>query len=117
MIKGSFYILLFYFLGEIVSKLLAGFIPGSVVGMVLLFLALYSKMLKPENVKAVATNITKNMAVFFVPVGVGLMAQFELFSSSLLAVIVSIVVSTVLTIVTVALIQERFEKRKGLENE
>lgn len=115
MIKGSFYILLFYFLGELLSQLIGGFIPGSVIGMILLFLALYSKVLKPDNVKAVATSITKNMAVFFVPVGVGLMAQFELFSSSLMAVFISIAASTVLTIVTVALIQERFEKRKGVE--
>lgn len=77
MIRGSFYILLFYFLGEMLSKLIGGFVPGSVLGMVLSS-ALYFKAIKPESVKDVATSITKNMAVFFVPAGVGLMVYAEL---------------------------------------
>jgi len=66
MIKGSFYILLFYFLGELLSLLMHNFIPGSVLGMILLFLSLFFKLIKPDNVKSVSTVITKNMAVFFV---------------------------------------------------
>ena len=112
MIKGSFYILLFYFLGEMVSLLIHNFIPGSVIGMILLFLSLYFKILHPDNVKATATVITKNMAVFFVPAAVGLMAYVELVSKSILAIVFAISISTVLTIVTVALVQERMEKRR-----
>jgi holin-like protein len=112
MIKGSFFILLFYFLGQMLSLLIHGFIPGSVLGMILLFLSLFFKVLKPEYVKDTATVITKNMAVFFVPAAVGLMAYGNLLSNSLLAIVFAIVISTVLTLVTVALIQERFEKRR-----
>lgn len=112
MIKGSFYILLFYFLGEMLSLLIHGFIPGSVLGMILLFLCLVFKVIKPENVKGVATVITKNMAVFFVPAGVGLMVYAELMSKSLFIIIAAIAVSTVLTITTVALIQDYFEKHR-----
>lgn len=112
MIKGSFFILLFYFLGELLSLLIHGFIPGSVLGMILLFLCLYFKMIKPENVKGVATVITKNMALFFVPAAVGLMAYFELISKSIFIILAAIAVSTVLTITTVALIQDNFEKHR-----
>ena len=111
MIKGSFYILLFYFLGQLLSLLIHGFIPGSVIGMILLFLSLFFKILKPDNVKNVATVITKNMAVFFVPAAVGLMAYTELLSHSFLAITFAIVISTILTIVVVALVQERMEKK------
>ena len=112
MIKGSFFILLFYFLGQMLSLLIHGFIPGSVLGMILLFLSLFFKFLKPEYVKNTATVITKNMSVFFVPAAVGLMAYGELLSHSLLAIVFAIAISTVLTIVTVAIIQERFEKNR-----
>jgi holin-like protein len=112
MIKGSFFILLFYFLGQMVSLLIHGFIPGSVIGMILLFLALFFKIVDPENVRSTATVITKNMAVFFIPAGVGLMVYAQLLSQSLFTILAAIAVSTVLTIVTVALIQENFEKRK-----
>lgn len=115
MIKGLFFILLFYFLGEMLSLLIGGFMPGSVLGMILLFLALFFKLLKPHYVRDAATVITKNMSVFFVPAAVGLMAYFEILSQNWVAIITAIFVSTVLTIVTVALVQERFErgKRKG----
>lgn len=112
MIKGSFYILLFYFLGELVSKAIHGFIPGSVIGMVLLFLALFFRVLKPENVRATATAITKNMAVFFIPAAVGLMAYATLFAKSLMLITLAIGGSTILTILTVSFVQEGFEKRK-----
>jgi len=80
--------------------------------MILLFLSLFFKILKPEYVKNTATVITKNMSVFFVPAAVGLMAYGELLSHSLLAIVFAIAISTVLTIVTVAIIQERFEKNR-----
>lgn len=111
MIKGLFFIFLFYFLGELISLLISGFIPGSVIGMVLLFLSLFFKLVKPENVKSAATVITKNMAVFFVPVAVGLMAYYELVSNNFFTIVFAISISTILTIVTVAVIQEKMENR------
>lgn len=113
MVKGLFHILLFYFLGEMLSLVLGGWLPGSVLGMVLLFLALYFKIVKPINVKDAATIITKNMAVFFIPAAVGIMVYVELFSKSLVIIASAIVVSTVLTLITVALVQENFEKRRN----
>jgi holin-like protein len=113
MIKGSFFILFFYFLGELISYLIQGLIPGSVIGMILLFLSLFFKLIKPEMVKNTATVITKNMAVFFVPAAVGLMVYYELISKSMVAILSSIVVSSVLVIVTVSLTQEYFEKKKN----
>ncbi|HJV77911.1 MAG TPA: CidA/LrgA family protein [Paludibacter sp.] len=112
MIKGSFFILLFYFLGEMLSLLIRGFIPGSVLGMILLFLCLFFKIIKPDNVKDVSIVITKNMAVFFIPAGVGLMVYAQLLSKSLFTILIAIAISTVLTIATVALLQENFEKRR-----
>ncbi|MDF9829815.1 CidA/LrgA family protein [Parabacteroides sp. PF5-6] len=112
MIKGLFYILLFYFLGEFCSIFINGFIPGSVIGMILLFLSLFFKLVHPNSVKDTATIITKNMAVFFVPPAVGLMAYTELISQSIWAISLAIIISTVLTIIVVAVIQESFEKNR-----
>lgn len=112
MIKGSFYILFFYFIGELLSLLVKGFLPGSIIGMILLFLSLFFKILDPENVRTAATTITKNMAVFFVPAAVGLMAYAELVSKNAVAIVLSITISTLLTIVSVALIQEKMEKKR-----
>lgn len=117
MIKGFFFILLFYFLGEVISKSIQGFIPGSVIGMILLFLSLFFNLVKPVYIKDTATIITKNMAVFFVPAAVGLMAYAGLLSDSFLAIVFAIGISTILTIIAVALTQERFEKRREKNQE
>jgi len=112
MIKGLFFIFLFYFLGEAASYLINGFIPGSVLGMVFFFLALFFKLLHPDNVRQTATLITRNMAVFFIPAAVGLMTYYELLAENLVAIITAITVSTVFVIISVALVQEYMEKRK-----
>ncbi len=111
MIKGLFFIFLFYFLGEAVSYLIHEFIPGSVLGMLFLFLALFFKLLHPENVRQTAKLITQNMAVFFIPAAVGLMTYYELLTGNLVAIITAITVSTVFVIVSVALVQEYMEKK------
>jgi holin-like protein len=114
MIKGMFYILLFYFLGEALATLIHHFVPGSVLGMILLFLSLFFKLLNPENVRQTATVITKNMSVFFVPAAVGLMVYADLLSKSLAAILTAIAASTVLTIIVVAIVQEKMEKKANV---
>jgi holin-like protein len=109
---GLFIIFLFYALGILVSKLFGEIIPGSVIGMVLLFLALLSGAVNPDKVKPVAGFITKHLALFFIPVGVGLMATTHYFSNALLPIIVASAVSTVLVMITVGWIQQIMEKRK-----
>ena len=82
------------------------------MGMMLLFLSLFFKILNPEKVKTTATTITKNMAIFFVPVAVGLMAYTDLLAKYFWAIILSIGISTILTIATVAVVLEKMEERK-----
>lgn len=112
MVKGLFFILLFYFLGEVVSRLIGGYLPGSVIGMILLFLSLFFKIIQPNYVKDAATVITKNMALFFVPATIGLMVYTQYLSNSFWVIALAIVVSTILTIVVVALVQQGFENKK-----
>ena len=45
-----FFIFFFFWLGEFISYLMGEFVPGSVIGMILLFLALQTKLIKEEHV-------------------------------------------------------------------
>ena len=78
-LKQLFWLLLFSYIGEILSLVISPFvaIPGSVIGMVILFLALHFNILPIEKVDEVGTWLTDNMAFLFIPAGVGLMTQFE----------------------------------------
>lgn len=80
-IKQIFWIFLFALAGEAISLLIPIAIPGSVIGMVLLFFALHFGWLKMEKVADVGAFLTDNMAIFFVPAGVGLMAHLDILAS------------------------------------
>lgn len=111
MLPGIFIILLFYAAGEFIGTLTGGLIPGSVIGMILLFAALCGKVVKPETVRPVARFLTDNMGLFFLPAGVGIVNAMDILSQSWQAVLTACAVSTVAVIVAVACTQEWLEKR------
>lgn len=113
MLAQVFYILFFYFVGELISYFIHGFIPGSVIGMVMLFVALAFKWVKPEKVRKISTLLTDNMGLFFLPAGVGLMTSFGIISVYWPFIVMASVVSTVLVIATVALLQEKMGKEQA----
>ena len=116
MLIEAFYILFFYFTGEFISYFIDGFIPGNVIGMVLLFLALAFKVVKPNKVKKLSTLLTENMGLFFLPAGVGLMNSLGIISQYWVVIVTASVVSTILVIASVALIQQKLGKETD-ENE
>ena len=71
MLGGIFIIMAFYLLGECCAWLINDFVPGSVLGMMFLFLALSMRWVRPERVRPVARFLCDNMAFFFLPAGVG----------------------------------------------
>ncbi|MEG1607142.1 MAG: CidA/LrgA family protein [Mucinivorans sp.] len=107
-----FWILFFYALGTGVSFLIGGIIPGSVIGMMSLFVALSLGWLKPEKVQKVAQWLIRYMVLFFLPPAIGIIAAWDRVSGDILAIGVAMVVSTTLVIVSVAWTQEFFEKHR-----
>lgn len=110
MLSQVFYILFFFFTGEFISHFIGGFIPGSVIGMILLFLALAFGLVKPIKVKKVSTLLTQNMGLFFLPAGVGLMNSFGIISKYWVVIVTASTISTLLVIISVALIQQKMGK-------
>ena len=101
MIKGIVLILLFYSLGNLISHLIGGFIPGSVCGMLLLFAALCLRIVQPASVQGVSRALTANMAVLFVPAGVGIMAQYNLIAQNWVGIITITLAATILVLLSV----------------
>lgn len=105
--KGLFYILLAYLAGEGISMLTGGFLPGSVLGMVVLFAALKFRAVKAADVERVSTALLSNMLLFFVPVSVGLMVSYEVIGVHLWSIVVTLAVSTVLVVMVVGWLQQK----------
>lgn len=113
MIIGMFYLMTLWLIGEVLAELLSLPIPGNVLGMVLLTLALNQGWIKLETIKPAADLLTWNMAFLFVPPGVGLMLYFDLIADQWLALGLPWLVSTFLVMIAAGLIQQRVARAKG----
>lgn len=106
--KGFLYLLVCYLLGEALSLLISGFIPGGVLGMLILFAGLQSRVIRERDIRAFGRLLIDNMMLFFVPVGVGLMVAYELLLNNLWAILAILLVSTLVVMGVVGLLQQRF---------
>ena len=66
--------------GELVSQFIKNIIsiPGSILGMIILFLLLQFKVISEEKIKDVADFLLGNMGIFFIPAGVSLIQSLGL---------------------------------------
>lgn len=70
-------------------------IPGSVIGLVLLFLALYLRIIPLKLVDVGAKLLTAELLLFFIPSAVGIMNYPDLFGIVGIKLIIIIFISTV----------------------
>lgn len=88
--------------GEWISAVLPFPFPASVIGMILLFLLLCTKCLEPWHIREKADFLQKNMAFFFIPAGVGIMAHFDVLRGRLLPFVTVCLITTVVTFAATA---------------
>lgn len=97
----------FSVIGEIISylikEILAVFIPGSLIGMIILFILLTTKVIKYDFVDDVGEFFVNNMGFFFVPVAVSIMNYFGLLAPIWWKLLLIIIISFFLTFVSVGL--------------
>ncbi|WP_249199236.1 CidA/LrgA family protein [Photobacterium sp. GJ3] len=84
-------------------------IPGSILGMLLLFTALSTGLLPPNWAKPSCHLLIRHMAILFVPVGVGLMNYLDLLQANALPVLVSTLGSSLVVLLFVGWYVQRKE--------
>lgn len=109
------------FLGEALKIMLPLPVPASIYGLVLMFLALETSILKLEQVRETAKYLIEIMPLMFIPAGVGLLEAWGDLKPIWIQVILIMMISTIAVIgisgrVTQMVIRlER--KRKGRHHE
>lgn len=102
--------------GEALQRLIPFPIPGSVYGLVLLFLALCLKIVKVEQVKDVSGFLTSILPVLFVSPTVGIVEHWALIQPQILPLCLLLVATTVLTFGISGCITQRLIRKGGKGN-
>ncbi len=97
-------LLIFQCLGEGISHALGLPVPGPVIGMLLLFVALLASPALMERVETTGNALLSHLSLLFVPAGAGIVAAAGSVQGHWLAVLASLVVGTTLTLAVTALV-------------
>lgn len=99
------------FLGVVTRTIIDFPIPEAVYGMFYLFLALQFKLLKKEDVKTASDGILHNLALLFVPVGVGIMNSYDVIEGKVILLIVIVLLGTIMTMGFTGLFVQFLQRR------
>lgn len=88
----------------LISKIIESFIPipmpASVIGLVLLFIALCTGIVKLGQVESIGTALTNNISFLFVPAGISVINSLPILSQSPVLIILLIIISTILLLIS-----------------
>jgi holin-like protein len=122
MIQGLVLLLLCQLFGEVVSRALGLPVPGPVLGLVFLFLGLqvYQRLNRLDRAEVgraevgrVADGLLLNLALLFVPAGVGVVDHLKQLEEHGLAITAALIGSTALTLVVTASVFMAVARRIG----
>ncbi|MGT2934178.1 antiholin-like murein hydrolase modulator LrgA [Streptococcus catagoni] len=86
-------------ISKIIESVLPFAMPASVIGLVLMFLALSFNIIKLEQVEKVGDKLVDSIGLFFVPAGVSVINSFGLLKSHFVLDILLIFISTIILLV------------------
>lgn len=113
MIQGLVQLFLFQALGELLSKFVLPFIPGPVLGLVVLLAFLALRGYVPASMDLVGSGILQHLGLLFIPASVGVVLYLPLLQANTWAITAALVLSVVATVAVTALVLKLLGKKDG----
>jgi holin-like protein len=111
MIQGLVQIFIFQALGELLSKFALPYIPGPVIGLVLLLVCLGLRGHVPASIDLVGSSILQHLGLLFIPASVGVVLYLPILRANAWAIAAILVVSVLATIAVTASILKALAKK------
>ncbi|MGL5439137.1 MAG: CidA/LrgA family protein [Filifactoraceae bacterium] len=92
-------IVLISFVGVVLNKTVGIPIPGTVLAMIIFYILLETKVIKVNRIGKACDFLNNNMALFFIPLNVGLLVSYKVFAHKAVAVVLTVIISTAVGIV------------------
>lgn len=105
-------LLLFQLCGEIIAHALALPVPGPVLGMVLLFVFLLLRRGPGRELQNTSHNLLQHLSLLFVPAGTGIILHLHRLREEWLAIALSLVLSTAITLAVTALLLQALTRAR-----
>lgn len=112
-IKQFGIILLFSLIGELLGQLIPLPIPASIYGIILLFMALLTGVVKLEQVEKTSAFLIEIMPVMFIPAAAGLVESWGVVKASAVSFIITTVVSTIVVMAVSGLVTQFVVRKTG----
>ncbi|MFC7393589.1 CidA/LrgA family protein [Scopulibacillus cellulosilyticus] len=103
----------FYFIGNCLQNVLHLPIPGSILGMILLFLLLCFKIVPLKSIETGSQFLLAYLPVFFIPATTGVMNYYHFFMGSGVILFFITILSTLMVMVFSGLTTHYLSKRKS----
>ncbi|WP_044481169.1 CidA/LrgA family protein [Paenibacillus antibioticophila] len=87
-------------------------IPGTILGIIVLFLLLKLKIVKLDWIEAGASWLLAELLLFFIPAAVGIMEYIPMLQNNGIQILIVVLSSTVIVMVSSGLIATRISRRK-----
>jgi len=100
---GFLILIMIQFISNCLVKELHIPFPSPLLGMVILSLLLYFEVIPKKTIKNISNLLLKNMALFFIPLFVGIISYSQLIKENLFPIILTIVFTTFFTMLVTAL--------------
>ncbi|HEJ8040935.1 CidA/LrgA family protein [Serratia marcescens] len=100
--------------GNAVAALLPFAIPGSIIGMLLLFALLSTQIMPAKWVKPGCHLLIRYMVLLFVPIGVGVMKYYDQIVAHLGPLVISCLISTLMVLVVVGYTSHYFHRERRI---
>jgi holin-like protein len=110
-------LILIYHLGNYLAQILHLKIPGNVIGMLILLLLLWLKVIKVEQIEAAAGWLLKHLGFFFIPISVGLMTLGDTIKKDGVLLLLILLISAFIGLITSGKVtQSLIKKREEVKN-
>ncbi|QQE73091.1 CidA/LrgA family protein [Brevibacillus composti] len=115
-IRGIIVLLAFYGAGVLLAKWLHIPLPGNIIGMLMLTLALTTGVVKLDWVEQASELLIRHMMLFFVPILVGVASYLGIIAENPIGLLLAMVLGTAcVMVVTGRVIQWYLDRRRGKE--
>ncbi len=108
---------LVYYIGTSIQQFFQLSIPGSVIGLIIMFLLLVTGIFPLRWIEQGASFMVKHLVLFFIPATVGILNYYTLFKGKGMLLFVITIVSTLLVMITSGLVSQALARERKLENE